>query len=159
MDTVTYPTPAVEQFLSEHFHALRVNVREPQTGAIRELLRATKPQWAPTFVFLDRAIELRRYTGWLPPADFLAELKFVLGLDDLLRQRFDDATRRFRAAADDDPSVSVAAEALYWAGVAGYKMGGVEALREGWAELTTRFPESTWAKRADIFDVTMNDDR
>jgi len=153
MDAVTYPDARVASFVDENFNAIRTNIREPQP-AMRDLLRAVKPPWAPTFVFIGpRNVELRRYVGWLPPVEFIAELNFILGVNDLLRLRFEESYKHFRTACDDSLRNGIAPEALYWAGVAMYKRSGKAALHEVWNELTSRFPESTWARRADIWDM------
>jgi hypothetical protein len=153
MDAVTYPDARVASFLDENFNSIRVNMREPQE-AMRDLLRAVKPPWGPTFVFIGpRNVELRRYVGWLAPTEFIAELNVVLGMDDLVRRRFDEAYTHFRAACDDTLRNGIAPEALFWAGAARFKTGGKPALREVWDELVARFPESTYARRADIWDM------
>ena len=153
MDAVTYPDTRVVSFLDENFHSIRVNMKEPQE-AMRDLLRATKPPWGPTFVLLGaRRVELRRYVGWLPPQEFIAELTVALGVNDLIRRRFDEAHAHFRAACVDEFRNGIAPEALFWAGVAKYKTGGKPALREVWDELVARFPESTYARRTDIWDM------
>lgn len=153
MDAATYPDARVVSFLNDHFHSIRVNMKEPQE-AMRDLLRAVKPPWGPTFVFIGpRNVELRRYTGWLAPAEFIAELHVVLGIDNLIRRRFDEAYEHFRAACIDDFRNGIAPEALFWAGAAKYKLGGKPALREVWDELVTRFPESTYARRTDVWDM------
>ena len=91
MDAVTYPDARVASFVDENFNAIRTNIREPQP-AMRDLLRAIKPPWAPTFVFIGpRNVELRRYVGWLPPVEFIADLNFILGVNDLLRLRFEES--------------------------------------------------------------------
>lgn len=153
MDAVTYPDARVASLLNNNFNNIRTNIREPQPS-VKDLLRAVKPPWAPTFVFIGpRNVELRRYAGWLAPDEFIAELNFVLGVDDLLRRRFEQATAHFRAACDDNLRNGIAPEALFWVGVAAYKTGGKPALRAAWDELVARFPESTWARRADVWDM------
>jgi len=153
MDTVTYPDARVASFVDDHFSAIRTNIRDPQL-AMRDLLRAVKPPWAPTLVFIgSRNVELRRHVGWLAPLEFIAELHFVLGINDLLHRRFDEGCAHFRAACDDAFRYGIAPEALFWVGVAAYKTGGKPALHEVWDELTSRFPESTWARRADVWDM------
>ena len=156
MDAVTYPDARVIELMNAHFSPVKVNIRETQTGAIRDLLRSVKPVWAPLFVFLDpRGTELRRYIGWLAPDEFLPELTFILGMQDLLRQRLDDAYARFRSACDDAPQSSVAAEALFWAGTVAYKRGNSDsdALHKEWDELVARYPETTWARRTNVWDM------
>jgi hypothetical protein len=153
MDAATYPDARVVSFLDENFNSIRVNMTEPQ-DAMRNLLRAVKPPWGPTFVFIGvRNVELRRYVGWLAPNEFIAELNVVLGMNDLIRRRFDDAYARFRAASVDEFRNGVAPEALFWAGAAKYKTGGKPALREVWDELVARFPESTYARRTNVWDM------
>lgn len=159
MDTVTYPDARVQDFIAGNFTAIKVNIREPQPE-MRDVIRAAKPVWAPMFLFLDpRKIELRKYVGWLPPDEFLAELTFVLGMQDILRQRIDQAYTRFRAAADETPEAGIAAEALFWAGAAAYKRGGQPALRPVWDELVARYPQSTWARRTDVWDMVDQPDK
>ena len=153
MDAVTYPDARVQQLINDKFSAIKLNLREPRPET-RDLLRRVKPQWAPLFLFLDpRGTELRRYIGWLAPDEFLAELTFVLGMQDLVRARIESALQNFRAAADQYPDASVAAEAMFFAGAAAYKLGGLDALRPAWDELVRRYPESTWARRANVWDM------
>lgn len=158
MDAVTYPDARVASFLDENFNAVRTNIRDPQP-TMRDLLRAVKPPWAPTFVFIGRRnVELRRYVGWLAPDEFIAQLNFVLGMSDLLRLKIDEAQAHFRAACDDAFRHGIAPEALFWVGVTAYKRGGKPALHEVWDELVARFPESTWARRADVWDMDVPSD-
>ena len=154
MDAVTYPDPAVERFVNEHFVPIKVNIARP--GAMKDFTRTVRPVWAPLFVFLDPSgSELRRYTGWLPPNAFLAELRFVLGMHGIIRRQFAEALQRFRSIASEHPDLPIAAEALFWAGAAAYKSGNKDygALRSTWAELRERYPGSTWAARADVWDM------
>jgi TolA-binding protein len=74
-------------------------------------------------------------------------------VNDILHRRFDEAYARFRAACDSAPPGGIAPEALFWAGAARYKKEGIHALRHEWEELRERFPESTWARRADVWDM------
>jgi len=153
MDAVTYPDARVASFLDDNFNSIRVNMKEPQE-AMRDLLRAVKPPWGPTFVFLGaRRVELRRYVGWLAPNEFIAELNVALGMNDLIRRRFEEAYAHFRASCVDELRNGIAPEALFWAGAAKYKIGGKPALREVWDELVARFPDSTYARRADVWDM------
>lgn len=149
---MTYPDESVATFLSENFVCLRFNVAEAKPE-MRELLHIAKPLWSPTLLFLDASrAELRRFTGYLPPKGFLAEMKFVLGLSAMLRADYERAHRLFREIADDKPPTHVAPEALYWVGSAKYRLGGgLAAVKPAWDELIRRFPGSVWALRADVF--------
>ncbi len=73
MGAVTYPNAQVAEFVSERFVAIKFNVKEPHPD-FKEALGRGKVLWAPLLVFLDgRGSELRRYVGFLPPDEFLAE--------------------------------------------------------------------------------------
>jgi hypothetical protein len=154
MDTVTYPDAAVSELLDQEFALVKINLSDP-APATRDLLRQAKPLWAPLFIAFDRkGTELRRWIGFLPPAEFIAELRFVLGMQKLLRREMEQSIREFRAACDVTPDASVAPEALFWAGAAAYQSGGgMAALRSVWSELQSRYPASTWARRSDVFDM------
>jgi hypothetical protein len=155
MGAVTYPHPAVSQLINDRFVPVRLNERDTSTSAV-EALRTYRLLWSPGFVFLDqRGSELRRFVGYLPPDDFLAELHVALGFSAMLRARYDESYREFRVAADRFPESPAAAEAIYWAGIAAYRRDGrkMEILRSVWAEIPLKYPKSTWWKRADVFDV------
>ena len=48
MDAVTYPNPAVEQYLQEHFIPVQVNVAETP-----EVMERFNTPWTPTLIVLD----------------------------------------------------------------------------------------------------------
>ena len=154
MGAVTYPNSQVQQLVRDHFVAVKFNVAEP-TPDFTEILRAARPLWGPTFVLLDASkAELRRSVGYMPPADFLAELTLTLGLWHLLHARPAEAFERFQSVARGQPASKFAPEALFWTGCAAYRRDGatkeekLAALSPWWIEVMERFPESTWADRA-----------
>ncbi|MGZ4807695.1 MAG: hypothetical protein ACXV7D_00055 [Thermoanaerobaculia bacterium] len=149
MDTVTYPDARVSALLAERFDVIRIDVKNVQAGQ-REIVRIARPLWTPTMAILSGAHEIRRAVGYVPPAEFLAELETALGQIDLLHQDFDRALATFRHAADAYRS----AEALYWAGVAAFKRARTfDVLRPVWDELDAKHPGSPWARRADVWSV------
>lgn len=94
--------------MNDGFVPVRINVSHP-TPATRELLRMAKPLFTPLLLFLDPAgTEIRRFTGYLPPSDFHAELEFVLARSAQLHGRFEEAYRRFRSVTSDWASPSAA---------------------------------------------------
>ena len=150
MGTVTYPNAQVAEFVSEHFAAIKFNVKEPHLD-FKEALGRGKVLWAPLLVFLDgRGSELRRYVGFLPPDEFLAELRLVLGLAAMTHTDFEGALRWLDGAAELFPAASAAPEALFWAAAAGYRLKGLAEVVRRWDDLRARYPESTWARRADV---------
>jgi hypothetical protein len=150
MGAVTYPNAQVAEFVSERFIAIKFNVKEPHPD-FKEALGRGKVLWAPLLVFLDgRGSELRRYVGFLPPDEFLAELRLVLGLSAMTHADFAEALLWLDGAAELFPGASAAPEALFWAAGAGYRLGGLlEVIRRS-DDLRARYPESTWARRADV---------
>ena len=151
MGAVTYPQPDVVEFVSEHFVAVKFNVKEPGPG-FSEALGRGKVFWGPLFVFLDsRGIELRRFQGFLPPEELLAELRLVLGLEALIHSKPEKALEWFTSVTERCPGTDAVPEALYWAGSAAYKASdSLKPLIEIWDRLIAEHPESTWAKRADV---------
>ncbi|HEY3571301.1 MAG TPA: hypothetical protein VGP73_25475 [Thermoanaerobaculia bacterium] len=150
MGTVTYPNAQVAEFVSEHFEAIKFNVKEPHPD-FKEALGRGKVLWAPLLVFLDgRGSELRRYVGFLPPDEFLAELRLVLGLAAMTHTNFEEALRWLDGAADLFPDSSAAPEALFWAAAAGYRLKGIAEVVRRWDGLRARYPETTWARRVDV---------
>ena len=110
-------------------------------------------QWTPTILELDPdGTERYRFEGYLPPSDFLAQLR--IGLAHAARTRGDwaEAERRYRELADDPAAGEVAPEALYWAGVSRYKeTGDAAALGETARAFQDRFTDSNWAKKASVW--------
>jgi hypothetical protein len=154
MGAVTYPNPEVQRLLRDRFVTVKLNVGEPNPD-FTEILRASRPLWGPTFVFLDASkAELRRSVGYVPPLDFLAELRMVLGLWNLLHAQPGDAFEHFHSVARGEPASKLVPEALFWTGCAAYRRDGttkeekLAALTPWWLEVMERFPASTWADRA-----------
>jgi hypothetical protein len=150
MGTVTYPHPAVAKFITDRFVPIKFNIAE-QHPDTKEALGRGKVLWSPLLVFLDgRGSELRRYVGFLSPDEFLAELQLVLGLAAMTHGKIEEALSWFDGTAATYPKTSGAPEALYWAAAAVYRTGGVAAVVRRWDDLVARYPESTWARRADV---------
>jgi tetratricopeptide (TPR) repeat protein len=150
MGTVTYPHAEVAAFVTERFVPIKFNITEHHPD-FKEALGRGKVLWGPLLVFLDgRGSELRRYVGFLPPEEFLAELRLVLGFAAMIPGKIDEALSWFAAASDAYPNANAAPEALYWAAAAAYRTGGLAAVIRRWDNLIARYPDSTWARRADV---------
>lgn len=152
---MTYPRQEVRDFLTEHFELVRINLadREPEA---RSLIKRYRTLWSPGFVLLDHhETELRRFMGYQPPEDFVAELRVGLGKVSLMHRDLDVAYDHFRQVADLEPAAPVSAEALYWSGIVVFYRDKkpVDWLRDYWAELGQRFPQSRWWTHADVWDI------
>lgn len=154
MDAVTHPAPAVVDAVSEGFVPYRANLFE-KNPHFKEIVGRTPVPWAPTTIALvprsESAGEIRRWTGWLPPGDYLAELSLVQGLAAIQSNRFDQAVEILTAALDAHASRHAAPELLFWRGMARFRAGGrdLAALAEDHEALIERWPDSPWAQRAE----------
>ena len=109
-------------------------------------------QWTPTLIIADSdGKERHRFEGYLPPDDFISQLR--LGLAHAVRGRNDwqAAEELYRELAGDATAGEVRPEALYWAGVAKYKGGDESALAETAKLFREQFPDSTWAKKSSVW--------
>jgi thioredoxin family protein len=147
-----YPDPRVVSFIEGHFVPARVHVKE-QHGQFQRLSNRYNAQWTPTVLIIDEGgEERRRFEGFLPADDFLAQL--TLGLANLAfkTNEFADAERWFRDVVDRYPKTDAAAEALYWAGVSRYKRtNDAAALTETAEAFRTRYSDTSWATRASVW--------
>ena len=141
-----YPDPKVATFITENFIPARAHVKEQP-----EAFERFGAQWTPTILITDRdANERHRIEGFLPADDFLAQLKLGLAHAARTRGDFANAERRYRELANGDDDV--AAESLYWAGVSRYKAtNDGAALGETAKAFSTRFQDSSWAKKASVW--------
>jgi hypothetical protein len=156
----TYAEPRVQRFLAEHFVCVKYDTRRPNEW-FRRLNGAVAHVWHPDLVVLDaratdRAVEARRVVGYLPPDHLVAQLLVGLGVVRLHHTDPGAALDAFTRAAGTAPASDVAAEALYWAGVAAYRAGGgLAALVPWWERIGREHPGSDWAARADCLDVVL----
>jgi len=110
-------------------------------------------QWTPTLIVLDpEGKEQYRFEGYLPVEDFLAQLENGLAKSAFAHNQFGEAERLYREVAEKYPKSEVAAEALYWAGVAKYKAtNDPSPLKQADRDLKERYPDSSWAKKASVW--------
>jgi thiol-disulfide isomerase/thioredoxin len=152
MEAVTYANPEVRRFVAERFVGLKYDTSRP--GPELKALAGSAPLlWTPTLLVVDADLrEHRRAVGYVPPGDLMDELGLGLALVDLYHSRPADALDRLRRLST--PGLSrVAAEAVYWAGIAAFRKEGrsVEALAREWRALEHEHPASVWRTRADVF--------
>ncbi len=148
-----YPDERVARFVSENFIPVRVHVRD-QAEEFQRLGAKYAAQWTPTILVLDSdGAERHRIEGYLPANDFLPQLALGRAHAEFRRSAFIDAERHFRAVVDHNPQSEVAAEGLYWAGVSKYKAtNDAAALGETAQNFKIRFQETSWAKKASVWN-------
>jgi len=153
---LTYADEGVREFLAANFVSVKYNTTTPNRW-FKRLTGSVAHMWHPHLVVLDqRLMESRRLVGYLPPPELIAQLRLGLGLLHLYHRRFQDALEAFHEVAGARVAPTIVAEALYWEGVAAYRVhGGLEALQPIWERLQAAHPQSDWARRADCLDVSI----
>ncbi len=154
MDTVTYPDPQVADTLANGFSPLKINLfdRHPD---FKEASAGARIPWAPALIFSDASgRELRRFIGWLPPQSFLAELLLVQGIHGVGQGQFDEATQSLTRIETEFSESEVAAEGLYWQGIARFLAGSKDmaALQGCWQRLVETHPGSRFATHASVIE-------
>ena len=147
-----YPDPRVIEFVQEHFSPVRAHVRE-NADEYKRLAARFNAQWTPTTLIVDaEGKERHRIEGFLPADDFLAQLSLGLAHSAFARGRFAEAEPLFRDVVDKYPNTDAAPEALYWVGVSRYKANGdAAALGDTARAFSTRYTDTSWAKKASVW--------
>lgn len=142
---MTYPDPAVQQFIAEQFVPLRLMINR---RVDQPIFRAYQVIWTPTVAVLDRrGVARYQSPGFLPPDAFLASLRIGLARAMLAWGRYHEAATQLSTVADDAAN-PLAPEALYWLGVAFYLPTRSRAeLMRAWRRLRDEYPTSLWALR------------
>ncbi len=151
MDAVTYPTTEASKELKD-FIAVKLDTTAWQQSYL-SILQRTSLTWTPTFVVTDGGgREVRRWSGFEPPQTFAAELHLALAAIDRLHGRPEQAHARLAPIAGG--GTPLAAEAIYWQGVARFNQSGDKHdLLPSRDELLARHPASIWAQRADCLEA------
>jgi hypothetical protein len=109
-------------------------------------------QWTPVLIVLDaNGKEQHRWEGYLPPADFLAQMKIGVAKASFAASRWDEAARLFDEIARDRADAEYAPLAVYYAGVSRYKGGDASALPATAKALRERYPGSSWATKSSVW--------
>ena len=118
------------------------------TGARNRLLdlpNANLPDVQYLRILDESGYELYRWNGYLPPAEFAAQLLVALGLAYLRLRRFEAAEACYADALNRFPTALAAPEAAYFAAVTAYRKSGEgNALLHGWHDLEKVYPGSVW---------------
>jgi len=104
-------------------------------------------------LIMDSSGEERwRIEGYLPKNEFRSQLEMGLARLSIMDKHWDDAEQRYTQVIERYPQTAAAPEAVYWRGVTRYKKTNDHTVLGGVAEeLTKKYPESVWAKKASVW--------
>ena len=144
---MTYPDSCVSSAINEYYVPLQINVDENT-----ELVDRYRVLWTPNIHFMaPEGNVFYHIEGWLPPSEFSALLMVAHAHLFMEQKDFVKAESLFQTVWDKYPQSQFAPEALYYRGVARYKVshdGG--SLKEGWLTLQRFHPQSTWSIRSSV---------
>jgi hypothetical protein len=146
LDTVTYPQPFVQDVIASATVPVQINNSIPESKPLLERFRHI---WTPDLRVLDdTGMELYRWNGFLPPAEFAPRLLAGLGFARLSLRQFEAAEAHYADVIRRFPTSFAAPEAAYYAAVTGYrKTGESNALLHGWHDLEKTYPLTEWTAK------------
>lgn len=144
LDAAIYPDPEVTQAITHHFVPVKLNILEDANA--KQLAQQYRIRWTPTLLIADSdGTEHFRTEGFVGKERLLGQLVLALAFVAFNKGDFATAAQLFEQASQNP---AVAAEALFWLGVARYKGGSLEGLKEAWTKLWNEHRNSEWAERA-----------
>jgi tetratricopeptide (TPR) repeat protein len=149
MGAVTYPMEAVAKFVDYNFTPVQIQVSNTA------LMQKYAVSWTPTILVLDAdGKEHYRTVGFLSPEEFVATFKVGKGRYHLDLEEFPEALAMFDEVISQSHNANAVPEAIFFKGVATYKhTHDPKPLREVYEILTSKYPQSEWAKRAEPYKL------
>jgi hypothetical protein len=143
---VTYPQSFVREAIEAHCVPVQIN---NSLDEAKELLKRFRHVWTPDLRILDdTGMELYRWNGFLPPAEFAPRLLAGVGHARLRRREFDKADPVLQDLLLRFPTSFAAPEASYFLAVTRYRASGeAKDLLHGWHELEKIYPGTEWAAK------------
>jgi TolA-binding protein len=134
--------------VNQNFVSVKIHIKERPQDFGR-----FKAEWTPTLILAEAdGTERHRVVGFLPPEDFLAQLRLGMAKAAFSRGQFAQAQSGFEAVANQFPETEAAPEATYWSAVSAYKAtGDPEHLKKGGRLLRERWPNSEWTKKSSVW--------
>jgi TolA-binding protein len=93
-----------------------------------------------------------RIEGYLPKAEFRAQLELGLARVAFMNKHWADAERMYAQVVERYPDSKAAPEAIYWKGVSRYKQtNDHHVLGEVPEQLKGKYADSVWALKASVW--------
>ncbi|HKA17952.1 MAG TPA: DUF255 domain-containing protein [Blastocatellia bacterium] len=145
LEDTTYADPDVARYIAEHFVSVRINQSENQ-GSFDKM----RIIWTPTnTVCNSHGTELDRWTGYLPPNQFLPRIILASARAAMSKGDWTDAIEILNEITVTYEDSLAAPEALYWLGVAHWKTtSDFDRLSNTWWRLMKEYPGSEAAAKA-----------
>ncbi|MCD1296298.1 thioredoxin [Methanocella sp. CWC-04] len=146
----TLPEKKVMSHVEDRFVPQMYEVSEPE---VQDLKKRFNIEWTPTFIIADdNGNEAYRWVGYLPQDEFRAQLTLGEGKLAFKEENFDKASKCFQKVIDMFSGTELVPEAMYYKGVALYKKSqDVSNLNRAHDELKSKFPDSSWTKKASVW--------
>lgn len=147
MNAGPYSDEKLQTYIEEEFILLKSPCFwDKRTG----LMKQFDIVWTPTLLIHDSdGKEHYRLVGYIPTHDLLAHLKFGKGEKFLNHYCYAETISHFKAVIEQHPDAGVTPEAIFFLGVSEYgETHGARALRRIYDTLTSRYPQSKWARRS-----------
>jgi hypothetical protein len=134
--------------VTKNFLPVRLHIKEQPTAFGR-----FRVNWTPTLLVVSPdGVERHRIEGFLPAEELVAQLELGLGHWARQTDKWAEAEQRYRKVVENFPKTAAAPEALYWAGVAKYKVTGARSVLDETArQMKAQYPESEWMKKASVW--------
>jgi hypothetical protein len=147
MGAVTYPQERVAKFIQLNFIPVQLQ------SSNQAMMEKFAVSWTPTLIVLDAdGREHYRAVGFFSPEELISTLETAKGRWALDTGQLAEARATFEEVISCYPDTNAAAEAVFFLGVAKYKMThDPKPLRETYDELQAKFPNSPWAKQAEHY--------
>jgi hypothetical protein len=141
---VTYPEVSVSEAIGRLTAPYQLDNTVESNQPVLDRYRHV---WTPDLRILDTdGTELYRWNGYLPPAEFTAQVLAAVAHGRLRRKEYDKAHALYEEALRRFPTALVAAEAEYYLGVSAYRASHASGdLLKAWHELEKNHPQSEWA--------------
>lgn len=149
MGTVTYPDSQVAEIVER----ATIPVQFDNTAdSAQPTVQRYHHVWTPDLrILTEDAEDLYRWNGYLPPAEFAAQLLAGLAHAKLRLRAYDDAIALYEETVRRFPTALVAPEAQYFLAVSRYRKSGEGSdLLKGWHRLEGRYPKSEWVVKQDF---------
>jgi len=149
MGAVTYPDQEVAKFVDLNFIPVQI-----ETAAENQpLMSQYGVTWTPSLFVLDADGKVHYSTvGFITPEEFVPTFLVGKGRWYFDTGQLTDASAILEEVLDRYPHSNVAPEAIFFLGVARYKLThDPKPLRAAYDALKAKYPQSEWTKRADPY--------